>query len=89
MVKPKSQQSAKKRPDPAAIDEFVNSMADKPYGAAPVKPAEKEEITSISITLPVSMRDELDMLALKRKREKAENRTVSAIVREALEQYLK
>lgn len=88
MVKPRSQQSAKKSHDPQAIEKFVNEMADKPYGKEPVATPAKEQMTPVSITLPISMRDELDMLALKHKREKGELRTVSAIVRAALESYL-
>lgn len=89
MVKPKSQQSAKKAHDPVAIEKFVNEMADKPYGHEPKSPPAKDEMMPVSITIPRSLRDKLDNMALKNKHEKGELRTVSAIVRAALEDYMK
>jgi len=96
MVKPKSKRSVKPAPDIKAIDLLADSMADKPYGNLPEEPKKqvspekttKEELVPITVTIPVEMRDQLDQLVLKRKREKAEDRTVSAIVRKAIDQHV-
>lgn len=87
MVKPKSQQSGKSAPDVAAIEKLTAQLADKPYGSDSITPPD-ESLAKITVTIPVSMRDKLDEMALKNKRAKEGDRNVSAIVRRALEQFL-
>lgn len=60
-------------------------LADKPYGE------EKKEIESLSrttISLPTTLLRQMEDLAYMNKREKKALRSVSAIVREALTNYL-
>lgn len=87
MVKPKSQQSGKSAPDVAAIEKLTAQLADKPYGSETAASAD-ESLAKITVTIPVFMRDKLDEIALKNKREKKDDRNVSALVRRALEQFL-
>lgn len=86
MVKPRSQQASKQKVDPKAVEALADSLADKPYG----KPQPIEEaIERLTIALPVSLYDELESLAKTRKRAKAEHRSMSAIAREAIREYLR
>ena len=91
MVKKPSQQAIK-RPDvtPEQAEALAQKLADKPYGEKE-KPElvveEKQSRTTIS--LPTSLLHELEDLALQNKRDKMDPRSVSALVREALQQYLK
>lgn len=64
-------------------DEFVNQMADKPYGSG-----EDERLERITISVRGSVFDKLDDIVRKRKRAKQANRTMSALVIEAVEFYL-
>ena len=62
-------------------EQFINEMADKPYG-------ENEQIERITISLNSKLYDKIDELVRVRRRNKQENRTVSAFIREVLEQYM-
>ena len=86
MVKPRSQQASKKKVDPKVAEALADSLADKPYG----KPQPVEEVIErLTIALPVSLYDDLEKLAKARKRAKAGNRSMSAIAREAIREYLR
>ena len=102
MVKPRSQQTLitkKKTVDSATADSLADKLADKPYGISENKnidnatennksePTKDMEIERITISIPRWMSYELEDVARHRKRSKQENRTVSAIVREALDKY--
>ena len=64
MVKPRSQQASSKKVDPKAVEELADSLADKPYG----KPQPSEEVIErLTIALPVSLYDELEVLAKSQK----------------------
>lgn len=90
MVKPRSKQSGNKKNQQQEVENLIERLADKPYGteAAPSIKQEDEKLERITITLPQNLRDTLDDLALQRKRQNLSNKTVSSIVREALELYL-
>jgi len=62
-------------------EEFINSMADKPYGV-------DDSIHRLTISMKNSLYEKLDDIVRKRKRAKLENRTMSALIVEALEQYV-
>lgn len=62
-------------------EQFVNEMADKTFGV-------DNRIERITISLDGDIFDKIDDIVRKRKRTKAENRTISAFIREALEAYL-
>lgn len=76
----------KRTPNSTEVDKLANELADKPYGGEP-EPGERLVRTSLS--LPASMHETLEDMAIRNKRAGSESRTVSAIVREAITQYLK
>jgi len=88
MVKKPSQQ-ALKRPDVTTeqADALAQRLADKPYGS-PEK-AEPEKQCRTTISLGESMLVTIEDLALRNKRNGTDPKNVSAIVREALDLYLK
>lgn len=93
MVKKPSQQASSRPPiTPEQADELARRLADKPYGD-PEKSAPEEEKPEkqcrTTISLYESMLLKVEDLALKNKRNGKEPKNVSAIVREALELYLK
>jgi hypothetical protein len=61
---------------------FVSSMADKPYGV-------DDSIHRLTISMKTSLYERLDDIVRKRKRSKQDNRTMSALIVEALEDYVK
>lgn len=63
-------------------ENFINSMADKPYGV-------DDSIHRLTISMKTSLYERLDDIVRKRKRSKQENRTMSALIVEALENYVK
>ncbi|TXJ02099.1 MAG: hypothetical protein E6Q32_03315 [Neisseriales bacterium] len=63
-------------------EDFINSMADKPYGV-------DDSIHRLTISMKTSLYERLDDIVRKRKRSKQENRTMSALIVEALENYVK
>lgn len=81
--------SRKKAVNPEAADKLADSLADKPYGKDKVPAEQEEPIERLTIAMPVSLYDDLEMLAKKRKRSKAEHRSMSAIAREAIKEYLR
>lgn len=98
MVKPRSQQAASKKATANTndIDALADRLADKPYNetpstqAQPEKPInEVEEMERITISIPQKMRYMLEDIVLERKRAKEPSRSVSAIARDALEDYFK
>ena len=92
MVKTPSKQahSKKKVADSQAADAIADALADKPYGdVARTGKEQVEAIERLTIALPESLYDELEMLAKKRKRSKADYRSMSAIAREAIAEYLR
>ena len=91
MVKPRSKQGSVKSDnvDDKKIEALANKLADKPYGQEISEDEGRgEELERITITIPQQMRHRLEDIALKRKRAKQETRSVSALIREALEHYL-
>jgi len=97
MVKPRSQQlsiTKKQEIDSTIAESLADKLADKPYGQQlepETQSAKKEikdtEIERITISIPRWMSYRLEDMARERKRSKQQNRTVSAIVREALDMY--
>lgn len=90
MAKPPSQTAAAQRkelPPPAAVEALANELADRPYGE--VKPVEVKappaKAKAISISLPPTMIEKLEDAALANKRHGSGAKTISAIIREALE----
>ncbi|HHR6450279.1 TPA: CopG family transcriptional regulator [Providencia alcalifaciens] len=90
MVKKPSQQAAKSRNEITAeqADLLAKRLADKPYGSAENHLQEPEKQSRTTISLNESMLVKLEDMALKNKREGKEPKSVSAIVRDALELYL-
>jgi len=75
--------------DPKEADKLANELADKPYGSKPREvEQELEKLTRTSISIPATLQEQVEDLALRNKRSGAELRTVSAIVRAALEQFI-
>lgn len=76
-------------PSQAEIEAFANQADD-----VPDKPVKKDqeapkELARTTISLPAELLEKVEDMALKNKRAKLENRTVSAIVRAALDKYMK
>jgi len=69
-----------------AVEKLVKELVDKPYGGEANN--EKERLVRTSLSLPASMHETLEDMAIQNKRAGRELRTVSAIVREAIENYL-
>jgi hypothetical protein len=67
--------------DEKTSEQFINEMADKPYGI-------DDRIERITICLNGELFDKIDEIVRKRKRAKLENRTVSAFLREIIEQAI-
>lgn len=67
--------------DDKAAEQFLNDMADKPYGA-------DERVERVTISMRGHIFDQLDDEVRRRKRAKKENRTMSALVVEAIEYYV-
>lgn len=90
MVKKPSQKATKNRNEITAeqADLLAKRLADKPYGSTENNFQEPEKQSRTTISLSESMLVTLEDMALKNKREGREPKSVSAIVREALEQYL-
>lgn len=90
MVKKPSQQAAKNRNEITAeqADLLAKRLADKPYGSTENHLQEPAKQSRTTISLNESMLVKLEDMALKNKREGREPKSVSAIVREALELYL-
>lgn len=93
-IKPRSKTAvaAEKRhtPDPAEIERLAKTLADKPYGqhatdTTEEKMPESKKAKPLAISLPPAMIERLQDLAVANKRSGAELKTVSAIVRDALE----
>ena len=94
MVKRRSEQGAVKKSeiDQKTIDDLADRLADKPYGQEPsvqnVDDTNSEELERVTITIPQNMRYALEDLAIQRKRSKQKGASVSAIVREALGNFI-
>lgn len=84
MPKPPSQTASVRRSaTPAQAEKLAQQLADKPYGGVKESPEAKAQ--NISISLPPSMIEKLQDVALANKRGAGNLKTVSAIVRDALE----
>jgi len=75
----------KRDPKNEAVEKLANELADKPYGEEAI---EEERLVRTSLSLPASMHEALEDMAIKNKRAGHDLRTVSAIVREAIDRYL-
>ncbi|EIU3733322.1 TPA: hypothetical protein ACRMXN_005651 [Pseudomonas aeruginosa] len=73
---------AKQTPAPAEIEALARELAGRPYGS---KQPAKQKAKPVTISLPPSMIEQLEDAALRNKRENGDLKTVSAIVRDALE----
>lgn len=79
-------------PSEAEADALANRLADRPYGGnkESIQEAMKQEsMTRTTISLPEILLRRLEDLALENKRAGVTPKNVSAIIREALEVYLK
>jgi hypothetical protein len=77
--------SDRKKVNPADVEALANQLADKSYGD------EKEpidEIVRTSISLPKSLLQKIEDLAMVNKREGKGHKNISAIVRAGLDLYL-
>ena len=75
----------KRKVEDKAVEKLADDLADKPYGDE----GNEEQIVRTSFSLPVTMQQSLEDLAIKNKRTKRDLKTVSAIVRVAIGEYLK
>lgn len=75
MVKVRTQENSEQQ-----INEFLK-IADKPYGVV-------DRIERVTISMKWIVYDKLDDMVRKRKRAKQENRTMSALILEAVDFYL-
>ena len=64
-----------------SAEKFLNQMADKTYG-------QDERVERITISLDGNLYDKIENIVRTRRKNKEENRTISAFMREALESYL-
>jgi len=67
-----------------AADRLADRLADRAYGEEKPEP---EQLTRTTISLPQDMLDKLENTAIANKRAKHDHRSVSAIVRAAVEDY--
>lgn len=90
MVKRPSQQAVNSRAEVTAeqAELLAKRLADKPYGSTENTLQEPEKQSRTTISLNESMLVTLEDMALKNKREGRDPKSVSAIVREALDIYL-
>ncbi|MBA1205365.1 MULTISPECIES: hypothetical protein [Pseudomonas] len=87
MVKPRSKTAAAQQISDAEANKIADRLADKPYGKQKEIPSRMEEkAQNISVSLPPSMIEKLQDTALANKRAGGDQRTVSAIIKAALEQ---
>lgn len=89
LKKPSAQAVRKKHVSEAEAEALANRIADRPYGTAEVSAAKAEvsQLKRTSISLDAGMLELLEDTALKNKREGTEPKSVSAIVRDALDEY--
>ena len=74
----------------AEADALANRLADRPYGDEKIVTEPPQEIlTRTTISLPQHTLREIEDLALNNKRNGVAPKSVSAIIREALDAYLK
>ncbi len=86
MIKSRVKKTAQQN-DEKAAEALADKIADRPYGST--ESESTEEIARLTVALPLSLYDEVESLARQRKRAKAEVRSMSAITREALKEYLR
>ncbi|TMX14283.1 CopG family transcriptional regulator [Aeromonas salmonicida subsp. achromogenes] len=90
--KPSQQASTRSLITPEQADELALRLADKPYGdpgKIPTTPLIADKQCRTTISLSESMLMVVEDLAIRNKRNGHEPKSVSAIVREALDLYLK
>ena len=91
MPKPRNQTASEQKkvsPNAAEIERLAKSLADKPYGQqgqTSAKMPESEKAKPVAISLPPAMIERVQDQALANKRAGLDLKTVSAIVRDALE----
>ena len=71
-------------------ENLANELADKPYGFKARKEIKKadSDFTRTSISIPLAMLEDLENLALKNKRSGENLKTVSAIIRAAVYNFI-
>lgn len=84
MPKPASKTAASRQGTPAQIEKLAQKLSDKPYGGVKDNPEPKAQ--NVSISLPPPMIAKLQDTALANKRGAGDLKTVSAIIKNALEQ---
>lgn len=95
MVKTKSQQNRSGSSKTGTVvvtaedaEKLADELADKQYGKPKIAEPESEPIERLTIALPISMYDDIEALAKKRKRAKMPDRSMAAITRAAIKEYL-
>lgn len=67
------------------VEQLANELADKTYG----QNARQNEEERLTISLNGELYDKIEMIARQRKKLKKPNKNMSAVVREALTQFIK
>jgi hypothetical protein len=98
--KPSERVQVDRRPAPseAEVEALAKRLSDRPYGqheaepeesvAPAAAPAPAEQMTRTAISLPMALQRKIEDLALSNKRAGKNPKSVSAIMREAVEKYL-
>lgn len=85
VLKKPSQAAGKRDVSPEAADKLARQLADKPYGEKAPEPQGSQKAKPISISLPPSVIEQLEDAVRKNKRSGEGLRTISAIIKEALD----
>ena len=85
MLKPKSREAAAgNKTAPAKDEQLADSFSDNFYGSTPTE----SKRTRLTIVLPFSLFDELEEASRKKRRRGEKNWSMSAMVREAVRDFL-
>lgn len=69
-------------------ESLANELADKTYGEVKDRSLRENEDERLTITLNGDLYDKIENIARSRKKLKKPNKTMSAVVREALDEYM-
>jgi len=87
MVKKRSETAAAHQVSDAEANKIADRIADKPYGKQKeISAKDEQKAQNISVSLPPALIAKLQDAALANKRSGGDHRTVSAIIKAALEQ---
>ena len=85
MLKPKSRTAAaRNKTTLAKAEQLTDSLSDKFYGST----STESKLTRLTISLPLSLFDELEEASRKKRRRGEKNWSMSAMVREAVRDFL-